>query len=54
MHPRPSTVPAGSSVLDDLRAAFRHVSEIPGLRAVILMSLAANFFIVGPFEIGLR
>ena len=53
MHPRPSTVPPGSSVLDDLRAAFRHVGEIPGLRAVILMSLAANFFIVGPFEIGL-
>ena len=53
MRPRPATTPDGSSVLDDLRAAFRHVGEIPGLRAVILMSLAANFFIVGPFEIGL-
>jgi MFS family permease len=44
---------ASTSVLDDLRAAFRHVGAVPGLRWVIVMSLAANFFIVGPFEIGL-
>jgi MFS family permease len=42
-----------SSVIDDLKAAFRHVGSVPGLRWVIMISLAANFFIVGPFEVGL-
>ena len=53
MRPRAQAQRAPSSVLEDLRAAFRYVGSVPGLRAVILMSLAANFFIVGPFEIGL-
>jgi MFS family permease len=44
--------PAGS-VLDDIRAGFRYVLALPALRAMVLMSLAANFLIVGPFEVGM-
>ena len=49
----PSVNSKTTSVVEDLKDAFRHVGSVPGLRWVIVMSLAANFFIVGPFEIGL-
>lgn len=42
-----------ASIVDDLRAAFGYVGGLPGLRAVVLLSLAANLLIVGPFEVGL-
>jgi Na+/melibiose symporter-like transporter len=50
---RPHAEKAASSVLDDIRAGLGFVLGMPGLRAMILMSLAANFLIVGPFEVGL-
>jgi hypothetical protein len=39
-------------MLDDIRTAIRYVLGSPGLRAMILLSLAANLLIVGPFEVG--
>jgi MFS family permease len=53
MRARARTGSPSTSVIEDLKAAFRHVGAVPGLRWVIVMSLAANFFIVGPFEVGL-
>jgi len=53
IRPRPHAERPASSMLDDIRAGFQYVLGIPGLRAMIVMSLAANFLIVGPFEIGL-
>jgi MFS family permease len=53
MRARPRTERAPASVIEDLKAAFRYIGEVPGLRAVIVVSLAANFLIVGPFEVGL-
>ena len=53
IRPREHVERPASSMLDDIRAGFRYVLDMPGLRAMIVMSLAANFLIVGPFEIGL-
>lgn len=53
MRARARTERAPASVIEDLKAAFRYVGEVPGLRAVIVVSLAVNFLIVGPFEVGL-
>jgi hypothetical protein len=53
IRPRPHAERPASSMLDDIRAGFRYVLGMAGLRAMIVMSLAANFLIVGPFEVGL-
>ena len=52
IRPRPPVERPASSVIEDIRAGFRYVMRSPGLRAMILVSLAGNFLIVGPFEIG--
>jgi MFS family permease len=44
---------AQTSVLESIREGVRFVWASPGLRAVTLVSLAANLFIVGPFEVGM-
>ena len=44
---------ADVSILESIREGFRFVWSSPGMRAVILVSLAANLFIVGPFEVGM-
>lgn len=53
IRPRPHVERPATSMLEDLRAGFRYVLRMPGLRAMIVMSMAANFLIVGPFEVGL-
>ncbi|HXG25908.1 MAG TPA: MFS transporter [Candidatus Binatia bacterium] len=53
MRARPLVEAASASILDDLKAAFRYIGAMPGLRWMVLVSLGANFFIVGPFEVGL-
>jgi MFS family permease len=53
IRPRTHVERAASSFLEDIRAGFRYVIDLPGLRAMVLMSLAANFLIVGPFEVGM-
>src|SRR4029079_4766749 len=44
---------AHDSVLDSIREAAQFVWSSRGLRAMVLVSLAANFLIVGPFEVGM-
>ena len=44
---------AQTSILESIREGVRFVWGSPGLRAVALVSLAANLFIVGPFEVGM-
>lgn len=54
IRPRAHAVaPAQASILESIREGVRFVWSSPGLRAVILVSLAANMFIVGPFEVGM-
>jgi MFS family permease len=52
IRPRPHVARPPSSMLDDIRAGFRYTFQKPSMRAMILLSLAANLLIVGPFEIG--
>jgi MFS family permease len=52
IRPRAHVAGAQSSIIDSIREGVRFVGSSPGLRAVVLVSLAANFFIVGPFEVG--
>jgi hypothetical protein len=51
--PRAHVVAEHDSMLDSIREAARFVWSSRGLRAMILVSLAANFLIVGPFEVGM-
>lgn len=51
--PRTHVAQAHDSVLESIREAGRFVWGSKGLRAIILVSLAANFLIVGPFEVGI-
>jgi hypothetical protein len=51
--PRAHVVGAHDSILDSIREAARFVWSSRGMRAMILVSLAANFLIVGPFEVGM-
>jgi MFS family permease len=44
---------AQASILESIREGVRFVWGSPGLRAVILVSLGGNLFIVGPFEVGM-
>ena len=52
IRPRAHVERPPSSMLDDIRAGFGYVLGSPALRAMILLSLAANLLIVGPFEVG--
>ncbi len=52
IRPRARAERSPTSMLDDIRAGFRFVVGSPGMRAMILLSLAANLLIVGPFEVG--
>jgi MFS family permease len=52
IRPRTHIADASKSVLDDIKAGFRYVLAMRSLRAMILLSLAANLLIVGPFEVG--
>lgn len=51
--PRAHVAQAHDSVLESIREAARFVWSSKGMRAMILVSLAANFLIVGPFEVGM-
>ena len=51
--PRAHVPQAHDSVLESIREAARFVWHSKGLRAIILVSLGANFLIVGPFEVGM-
>ena len=53
IRPRAHVAQAPTSILESIREGLRFVWASPGLRAVILLSLAANLFIVGPFEVGM-
>jgi MFS family permease len=53
IRPRAHTVTAQPSILESLREGVRFVWRSPGLRAVMAISLSANLFIVGPFEVGM-
>lgn len=52
IRPRAHVERPASSMLDDMRAGLAYVLRSPGLRVMIVLSLAANLLIVGPFEIG--
>lgn len=52
IRPRAHVERPPSSMLEDIRAGFGYVLGSPALRAMILLSLAANLLIVGPFEVG--
>ena len=52
IRPRAHVARPPSSMLDDIKAGFRYTFQKPSLRAMVLLSLAANLLIVGPFEIG--
>lgn len=44
---------AHPSIVESIREGVRFVWGSPALRAMILLSLAGNLFIVGPFEVGM-
>jgi Major Facilitator Superfamily len=51
--PRAHVAQPHDSILDSIREAARFIWSSKGMRAMILVSLAANFLIVGPFEVGM-
>jgi MFS family permease len=53
IRPRAHTVQEHPSILESIREGVRFVWRSPSLRAVTLVSLAGNLFIVGPFEVGM-
>jgi Na+/melibiose symporter-like transporter len=53
IRPRAHTAQAHGSILEAIREGVRFVWRSPGLRAVIVLNLAGNLFIVGPFEVGM-
>jgi MFS family permease len=53
IRPRAHIAQAHDSVLESIREAARFIWSSRGLRAMIVVSLAANFLIVGPFEVGM-
>jgi MFS family permease len=53
IRPRAHAERPPSSMLDDMRAGFAYVLKSPGLRVLVVLSLAANLLIVGPFEVGI-
>lgn len=52
IRPRAHVERPPSSMLDDIKTGFRYVLRSPSLRVMVLLSLAANLLIVGPFEVG--
>ncbi|HYK94664.1 MAG TPA: MFS transporter [Candidatus Dormibacteraeota bacterium] len=53
IRPRAHNAQEHGSILESIREGVRFVWSSPGLRAVIVVSLAGNLFIVGPFEVGM-
>lgn len=53
IRPRAHLTADHPSMLDSLREGVRFVWGSRGLRAVLAISLSANLFIVGPFEVGM-
>jgi MFS family permease len=53
IRPRAHVAEAQSSIVDSIREGVRFVWGWNGLRAMILLSLAGNLFIVGPFDVGM-
>jgi hypothetical protein len=53
IRPRAHVAEAHPSILESMREAARFVWASRGMRAMIGVSLAANFLIVGPFEVGM-
>ncbi|HEX3265927.1 MAG TPA: MFS transporter [Candidatus Limnocylindrales bacterium] len=53
IRPRAHVAQAHDSLLESIREAFQFVWASRGMRAMVLVSLAANFLIVGPFEVGM-
>ena len=53
IRPRAHVAQAHDSVLESIREAASFVWSSRGMRAMVLVSLAANFLIVGPFEVGM-
>jgi Na+/melibiose symporter-like transporter len=53
IRPRAHTAQEHGSILEAIREGVRFVWRSPGLRAVIVLNLAGNLFIVGPFEVGM-
>lgn len=53
IRPRAHIAEAHGSILESIREGFRFVWGSRGMRAMIGVSLGANFFIVGPFEVGM-
>jgi MFS family permease len=53
IRPRAHVAEAHDSILESIREGVRFVWASPALRAMILLSLAGNLFIVGPFEVGM-
>jgi hypothetical protein len=51
--PRAHVAQAHDSVIESIKEAGRFIWASKGMRAMILVSLAANFLIVGPFEVGM-
>jgi hypothetical protein len=51
--PRVHVAGAHDSVIEAIKEGARFIWASKGLRAMILVSLAANFLIVGPFEVGM-
>ena len=51
--PRAHVAGAHDSVIESIKEAGRFIWASKGMRAMILVSLAANFLIVGPFEVGM-
>jgi MFS family permease len=52
IRPRAHVSQASGSMVADIKAGFRYVLDIRGLRTMVLLSLGANLLIVGPFEVG--
>ena len=50
---RRRTAAAATSIIESIREGVRFVWGKASMRAVIALSLSANLFIVGPFEVGL-
>lgn len=53
IRPRAHVAEAHPSIVESIREGVRFVWGSHGLRAMILLSLAGNLFIVGPFEVGM-
>lgn len=53
IRPRAHVAEAHPSILESIREGIRFVWSSPGMRAVVAVSLGANLFIVGPFEVGM-